>query len=109
MKFKENLECAYVELFSWDYDKDGKRFPTMYELFFNFYGTEVIARIKVSELHDSAEGTVCYKESNGELLTSFEEVFEDNDYFKDKVRKVCKKCWENELGSNDYDYQGFKL
>ena len=109
MKFKENLECTYVELFSWDYDKDGLRYPTSYELVFKFYGTTVTAHIEASELREDAEGVFCFAETDGELLTSFEEVFEDNDYFKDKVKEVCKKCWEDELDTNDYDYQGYEV
>ena len=109
MKFKDNLNCINCELNDWDYDKDGLRYPIAYELVFKFYGTDVTAYILAKELQNDAEGTFTSVETTGELMASFEEVLEDNDYFKDKVQKVCKECWENELDSNDYDYQGLKL
>ena len=109
MKFKDNLNCVHCELNNWDYDKDGLMYPVAYELTFKFYGTDVTAYIEAKELQNDAEGTFTSVETNGELLTSFEEVFENHDYFKDKVREICKKCWENSLNSNDYDYQGLKL
>ena len=109
MKFKENLTCVHCELNNWDYDSNGGRFPIAYELTFKFYGTDVTAYINAEELQNDAEGTFASVETNGELLSSFDEVFEEHDYFKDKVRKVCKDCWENELDSTNYDYQGIKL
>ena len=108
MKFKENLECTFCELYSWDYDENGYRYPTIYELVFEFYGTKITAWINATELQDNSEGAFSQIETNGELLTSFEEVFDDYDNFKDKVREVCKKCWEEELDTNDYNYQGLK-
>ena len=109
MKFKDNLNCVHCELKEWDYDKDGLMYPIAYELTFKFYGTDVTACIEASELQNDAEGTFASMETSGELLTSFEEVFEDNDYFRDKVREVCKRSWEDSLNSNDYDYKGLKL
>ena len=109
MKFKNNLNCVHCELNEWDYDKNGLMYPVAYELTFKFYGTDVTAYIEASELQNDAEGAFASVETDGELLTSFEEVFEDHDYFKDKVREVCKECWEDNLNSNDYDYQGLKL
>jgi hypothetical protein len=107
MKFKDNLNCIHCELNNWDYDDDCLKYPIAYELTFKFYGTTITAYISAEELQE--DGTFAKIETDGELLASFEEVFEDHDYFKDKVRKVCKDCWENELDSNDYDYQGLKL
>ena len=109
MKFKDNLNCVHCELNNWDYDKDGLMYPIAYELTFKFYGTDVTAYITAEELQNDAEGAFASIETDGELLTSFEEVFEDHDYFRDKVREVCKECWEDNLNSNDYDYQGLKL
>lgn len=109
MKFKDNLTCVHCELNNWDYDNNGSRFPIAYELTFKFYGTDVTAYINAEELQNDAEGTFASVETNGELLSSFEEVFEEHDYFKDKVRKVCRDCWEDELDSTNYDYQGIKL
>jgi len=109
MKFKDNLNCVHCELNNWDYDKDGLMYPIAYELAFKFYGTDVTACITAEELQNDAEGAFASVETDGELLTSFEEVFEDNDYFRDKVREVCKECWDDNLNSNDYDYQGLKL
>ena len=109
MKFKDNLTCVHCELNNWDYDSEGCKYPIAYELAFKFYGTDVTAYIKAEELQNDAEGAFVSVETNGELLSSFEEVFEDNDFFKNKVRKVCENCWEDELDSNDYDYQGLKL
>ena len=109
MKFKENLTCVHCELNNWDYDSNGDRFPIAYELTFKFYGTDVTTYINAEELQNDAEGTFASVETNGELLSSFDEVFEEHDYFRDKVRKVCKDCWENELDSTNYDYQGIKL
>jgi predicted Ser/Thr protein kinase len=108
MKFKDNLDCIRYELIHWDYDQDGLRLPISYGLTFKFYGTEVTAYINADELQDDAEGTFAQVETDGELLASFEEVFENNNYFRDKVRKVCQECWEEELDSNDYNYQGLK-
>ena len=109
MKFKDNLNCTNCELFNWDYDKDGLMYPIVYELAFKFYGTDVIVRIRAEELQNDAEGTFDSMETDGELLTSFEEVMDDHNYFRDKVKEVCKKCWEESLDSNDYDYKGLKL
>ena len=109
MKFKDNLNCIHCELNNWDYDEDDIKYPIAYELTFKFYGTDITAYIKAEELQSNAEGIFCSIETAGELLTSFEEVFEDHDYFRDKVNKVCKDCWEDELDSNGYNYQGLKL
>ena len=108
MKFKDNLNCIHCELNNWDYDKDGLKYPIAYELTFKFYGTTITAYITTSELQEDAEGTFASVETDGDLLASFEEVFELNDNFIDKLRKVCQECWENDLDSNDYDYQGLK-
>jgi hypothetical protein len=107
MKFKNNLNCIHCELNNWDYDKDGLKYPIAYELTFKFYGTIITAYITTNKLQE--DGTFASVETDGDLLASFEEVFELNDNFIDKLRKVCQECWENELDSNDYDYQGLKL
>jgi hypothetical protein len=109
MKFKDNLNCTNCELCDWSYDNDGQKYPTGYELTFKFYGTIVTACITTDELQEDAEGAFDSVSTDGELLTSFEEVFEDNNYFKDKVKEACKKCWDDSLDSNVYDYKGLKL
>ena len=106
MKFKDNLYCIHCELIHWDYDKNGQEFPISYELTFTFYGTYVTACITTEELQN--EGHYIHfaiVETDGELLESFEEVFEDNE-FRDKVCKVCENCWNNCLDSNYYNYKG---
>ena len=108
MKFKDNLECTYCELNNWDYDRDGFKYPIAYKLVFKFYGTTITAYITAEELQEDAEGTFASVKTDGDLLASFEEVFELNDYFIDKLRKVCQECWENDLDSTEYNYQGLK-
>lgn len=108
MKFKDNLECTYHELYSWDYDEGGFMYPSIYELVFEFYGTRITAWIRAEELQDDAGCAFCQVETSGELLASFEEVFENNDNFRDKLKAECKKCWEEELDTNEYNYQGLK-
>ena len=106
MKFKENLVCVHCELNNWDYDKDGLQYPISYELTFKFYGTDIIAYVTTDELCcDSEYVEFAAVETTGDLLASFEQMFENNE-FKDKVEAVCKECWENSLNSNDYDYKG---
>lgn len=106
MKFKDNLHCVHCELVNWNYDKDDKKFPILYELTFKFYGTDVTACITTKELQNGGPYVrFAIVETDGELLESFEEVFEDNK-FRDKVCKVCENCWNNNLDSNDYNYKG---
>ena len=106
MKFKDNLDCVYCELNNWDYDEDGQKFPISYELTFKFYGTDVTAYITTEELQNK-EPYVEFAaiETDGELLESFEQVFENNE-FKDKVCKVCEDCWNDWLDSDNYNYKG---
>jgi hypothetical protein len=109
MKFKDNLNCVQCELNNWDYDKDGLMFPIAYELAFKFYGTDVTAYVTTRELQkESAYVEFSRVETDGDLLSSFEELFEDNE-FKSKVENICKDCWEDNLNSGDYDYKGVKL
>ena len=106
MKFKDNLYCTNCELIHWNYDKDGQKFPISYKLTFKFYDTDVTAYITTKELQSKGpyvEFVVI--ETNGELLESFEEVFENNE-FRDKVCKVCEDCWNDWLDSTDYNYKG---
>jgi hypothetical protein len=103
MKFKDNLECIHCELNMWDYDDYGGQYPLAYQLTFKFYGTIVTAWINVSELQTGGFASV---ETDGELLASFDEVFENHNYFIDKIRKVCKECWENVLDNIHYDFEG---
>ena len=106
MKFKDNLYCINCELIHWDYDEYGQKFPISYELTFTFYGTDVTACITTEELQNGEHYVrFAIVETDGELLESFEEVFEDNK-FRDKVCKVCENCWNNNLDSNDYNYKG---
>ena len=106
MKFKDNLYCVHCELIHWDYDKDGQKFPISYELTFKFYGTDVTACITTEELQNGEHYVrFAIVETDGELLESFEEVFEDNE-FRDKVCKVCENCWNNSLDSNTYNFKG---
>ena len=106
MKFKDNLYCVHCELNDWNYDEYGLKFPISYELTFKFYGTDVIAYITTEELQNEepyVEFAVI--ETDGELLESFEQVFENNE-FRDKVCKVCEDCWNNWLDSDNYNYKG---
>lgn len=106
MKFKDNLYCVHCELNDWNYDEYGLKFPISYELIFKFYGTDVTAYITTEELQNEepyVEFTVI--ETNEELLESFEEAFEENE-FRDKVCKVCEDCWNDWLDSTDYNYKG---
>ena len=106
MKFKNNLNCVHCELNNWDYDKDGQRFPISYELAFKFYGTDVTAYITSDELQNGGPYVeFAFIETDGELLDSFERVFENNE-FQDKVCKVCEDCWNDCLDSNGYNYKG---
>lgn len=106
MKFIDNLYCVYCELIHWDYDENGRKFPISYELTFRFYDTDVIAYITTEELQNGGLYVhFAIIETNGELLESFEEVFENNE-FRDKVCKVCENCWNDCLDSNNYDYKG---
>ena len=106
MKFKDNLYCVHCELNYWDYDEDGQKFPISYELTFKFYGTDVTAYITTEELQNE-EPYVHFAdiETYGELLESFEQVFENNE-FRDKICKVCEDCWNDWLDSTDYNYKG---
>lgn len=106
MKFKDNLYCINCELIHWDYDENGQKFPISYELTFTFYGTDVTACITTEELQNGEHYVrFAIVETDGELLESFEEVFEDNE-FRDKVCKVCEDCWNNSLDSNTYNFKG---
>lgn len=106
MKFKDNLNCVQCELNNWDYDKDGLMFPIAYELTFKFHETDVTAYVTTKELqNDSPYVEFSRVETDGDLLESFESVFENNE-FKGKVRTICKNCWEDNLNSGDYDYKG---
>lgn len=108
MKFKDNLNCVYCGLNNWGYDKNDQKFPVSYELAFKFYGTDIIAYVTADELRcDSKYVEFASIETNGDLLASFEQLFENNE-FKDKVETVCKKCWDNSLNSNGYDYKGIQ-
>ena len=107
MKFIDNLYCVYCELIHWDYDENDRKFPISYELTFRFYDTDVIAYITTEELQNGGPYVhFAIIETNGELLESFEEVFEDNE-FRDKVCKVCENCWNNSLDSNTYNFKVF--
>ena len=106
MKFKDNLYCINCELIHWGYDENGRKFPISYELTFTFYGTDVTACITTEELQNGEHYVrFAIVETDGELLESFEEVFEDNK-FRDKVCKVCENCWNNSLDSNTYNFKG---
>lgn len=106
MKFKDNLNCVHCELNNWNYDKDGQKFPISYELTFKFYGTDVTAYITDYELQNGGPYVEFASiETDGELLDSFERVFENNE-FRDKVCKVCEDCWNDCLDSNGYNYKG---
>ena len=106
MKFKDNLYCVHCELIHWDYDENDRKFPISYELTFKFYGTDVTAYITSEELQNERPYVEFVSiETNGELLESFEKVFENNE-FRDKVCKVCEDCWNDCLDSNDYNYKG---
>ena len=106
MKFKDNLYCINCELIHWAYDENGRKFPISYELTFTFYGTDVTACITTEELQNGEHYVrFAIVETDGELLESFEEVFEDNE-FRDKVCKVCEDCWNNSLDSNTYNFKG---
>ena len=106
MKFKDNLYYVNCELIHWDYDKDGQKFPISYELTFKFYGTDVIAYITNEELQNGGPYVEFVSiETNEELLDSFEQVFENNE-FRDKVCKVCENCWNDYLDSTNYNYKG---
>ena len=106
MKFKDNLYCINCELIHWDYDENGKQFPISYGLTFTFYGTDVTAYITTKELQ-SKEPYVEFAviETDRELLESFEQVFENNEFLY-KVCKVCEDCWNNCLDNTDYNYKG---
>ena len=106
MKFKNNLNCIYCELIHWDYDKDDQKFPISYGLTFEFYGTDVTAYVTTEELQNGGPYVKFVTiETDGELLDSFEQVFENNE-FRDKVCKVCEDCWNDYLDSNSYNYKG---
>lgn len=106
MKFKDNLHCVHCELNNWNYDENDQKFPISYELTFKFYGTDVTACITAEELQNGEHYVrFAIVETDGELLESFEEVFEDNE-FRDKVCKVCENCWNNSLDSNTYNFKG---
>ena len=106
MKFKDNLYCVNCELIHWNYDKDGQKFPISYELTFKFYGTDVIAYITNEELQNGGPYVEFVSiETNEELLDSFEQVFENNE-FRDRVCKVCENCWNDYLDSTNYNYKG---
>ena len=106
MKFKDNLYCVNCELIHWNYDKDGQKFPISYELTFKFYGTDVIAYITIEELQNGGPYVEFVSiETNEELLDSFEQVFENNE-FRDRVCKVCENCWNDYLDSTNYNYKG---
>ena len=106
MKFIDNLYCVYCELIHWDYDENGRKFPISYELTFRFYDTDVTACITIEELQNGGHYVrFAIVETDGELLESFEKVFENNE-FRDKVCKICENCWNNSLDSNNYNYKG---
>ena len=106
MKFIDNLNCINCELIHWNYDKDDHKFPISYELTFKFYGTDVTAYITSEELQNKGSYIKFASiETNEELLDSFEQVFENNE-FRDKVCKVCENCWNDCLDSNNYNYKG---
>ena len=108
-KFKDNLYCIHCELVGWDYDENGRQFPILYRLTFKFYGIDAIAYVTTKELQNGGPYVhFDIIDINGELLESFEQVFENNE-FKDKVCKVCEDCWNDWLDSDNYNYKGVLL
>ena len=105
-KFKDNLYCIHCELVGWNYDENGRQFPTLYGLTFKFYGIDAIAYVTTKALQNGGPYVhFAIIDTDEKLLESFEKVFENNE-FRDKVCKICENCWNSNLDSNDYNYKG---
>ena len=106
VELREHLICTNVELNNWDYDDDGMKYPKAYTLAFRFHGVQVTATLSTGDLFegDIKFGTV---ECDGDLLASFEDVFEQND-FTVEISNLCEGCWKDEEEESKYNFVGDK-
>lgn len=105
---KNKLACIGCEVNHWDFDSEGNRYPIDYILHYKFNRSDVFAVVTVSELQNVSDSVKFeYIKTDDELLSNFKNLFLTNN-FKDSIRKRCKKSWDSELDSINYDYLGFK-
>lgn len=105
--FADNLICTQVELEDWYYDEEDQRVPRVYRLVFRFHDVLISSQLYAKKLQTN-QVEFSMIECDGDLLKSFEDKFEYED-FSQKIREVCQKHWEEVEGKDSiYKFNGLK-
>lgn len=112
VRIKDYLYITDDDINNFDIEIDnGKEvyIPKSYQLWFRYHDTDITAAFTINDLRKAKDGNILdssYSETEGDLLTSFEEQLEEDEVI-DSILECIEHLWNKTFTNNKYDYLGY--